>query len=286
MRAGTVNGRVILRHMEINGPRPECGGERLQGLVQSLRIRPVPIRGEHCVFRRVVAKDVKQRMGHVRLEAERLRPADTLEQIHHVFPAVHAAPADLAFGRKALPEALGHVASLGKSASDLRLVAFRILRPVRHAARGINPHHPVRPGAELPQPLANAAGLANLPDKLPAIFFAPHRRTAARRRPYRCNNRSDHKAPGQNLVGQSLDTVVIRINADVGVEEEKIHAVELDPVHLGLGREVEHGIEVNTGFGAGAAFADEAGPHGVVQFWIVVAAVFCAHKSVLSEIVI
>jgi hypothetical protein len=52
----------------------------------------------------------------------------------------------------------------------------------------------------------------------------------------------------------------------VGVEEENIDAIEFNAVDLGFGGEVEHGIEVDARFSAGAALADKAGPHGVVQF--------------------
>jgi hypothetical protein len=52
----------------------------------------------------------------------------------------------------------------------------------------------------------------------------------------------------------------------VRIVEEQIDAVELHAADLGLGGEVEHGVEVDEGFRAGAALADEAGPHGVVQF--------------------
>ena len=49
------------------------------------------------------------------------------------------------------------------------------------------------------------------------------------------------------------------------VEEEEVHAVELDAVDLGRGGQIEHGIQVDGRLGIGA-FADQAGPHGVVDF--------------------
>src|SRR5262245_43078975 len=61
------------------------------------------------------------------------------------------------------------------------------------------------------------------------------------------------------------------------VEEENIHAIELDAVHLGFGGEVKHRVEVNARLGARTAFADQSGPHGVVQFRVVVGMV--AHGS-------
>ena len=55
-----------------------------------------------------------------------------------------------------------------------------------------------------------------------------------------------------------------------GIEEEDVDAVEFDAVDAGLGGQVEHGVEVDRRLGAGAALADEAGPHGVVKLGVVV----------------
>ena len=57
-----------------------------------------------CVLRCVVAEDVKKRVGHVRLEAESFGLSDFFEQVDHLLPAVHAAPADFAFGSEAFAE--------------------------------------------------------------------------------------------------------------------------------------------------------------------------------------
>ncbi len=49
-------------------------------------------------------------------------------------------------------------------------------------------------------------------------------------------------------------------------EQKQIDAVELDAVDLGLGRQIEHGVQVDKRLGAGGTLADDAGPGGVVQF--------------------
>ena len=82
MRAGPFHGRIVLRDMEIDGPRAQSGGQSLERRLESLRI-PIEIRRKDAVFRSVVAKGKKQRVGHVRLEAQRLRPIDQLEQVYH-----------------------------------------------------------------------------------------------------------------------------------------------------------------------------------------------------------
>ena len=54
------------------------------------------------------------------------------------------------------------------------------------------------------------------------------------------------------------------------IEQEQIDAVEFHAVDFGLGGQVEHCVEVDERFGTRAALADEAGPHGVVKFRVVV----------------
>ena len=53
------------------------------------------------------------------------------------------------------------------------------------------------------------------------------------------------KPCGTDFVGELLDAVIVDIDADVRVEQEEVDAVEFDAVDLGLGGEVEHGIEVD-----------------------------------------
>ena len=74
---------------------------------------------------RVVAHRVEQRVRHVGLEAERFRPADHLQKLHHVLPAVHAAPADFALGGEALAMLLGDVAGFAEGLGDRLLVLGR-----------------------------------------------------------------------------------------------------------------------------------------------------------------
>src|SRR4029077_2181160 len=77
--------------------------------------------------------------------------------------------------------------------------------------------------------------------------------------------------------------IVVDIDADVWVVEKEVNAIEFDTIHGGIGSEFEHGIEVNGRFGAVTAFADEAGPHGVMKFGIVAMTMFSAHKLDDSE---
>ena len=98
---------------------------------------PVEIFGQKPVFRRVVAERVKQRVRHVRLEAQCLRPIDHLQQLDHVLPAMHAAPADLPFRRQPFAVIFGNVARLRESLRDALRIRLRILRPFRGAAESM-----------------------------------------------------------------------------------------------------------------------------------------------------
>ena len=76
-------------------------------------------------------------MRHVGLEAERFRPTDHLQKIHHVLPAVHAAPADLALGRKALAMLLGDIAGFAEGLARSPSGSRRDCQPNR-ARRSLN----------------------------------------------------------------------------------------------------------------------------------------------------
>ena len=59
--------------------------------------------------------------------------------------------------------------------------------------------------------------------------------------------------------------------------EKQIDAFELHAVHFGRRREVEHRIKIDAGFGI-RTFADESGPHRIVQCGI-----FAAHWLLYFE---
>ena len=69
--------------------------------------------------------------------------------------------------------------------------------------------------------------------------------------------------------------IVAGIDFDVRGVEEEIESVEADALELGVGREVEHRVQIDRRFGPGA-FADHARPGSVVKFGVVVG-VFVGH---------
>ena len=90
------------------------------------------------MFGLVVAKRVEEGVRHVGLESDELRLADFLQQIDHVLPTVHAAPANLAFRREPFAVVLRDFAGFLEGLRDLLCVAFGIGGPVMDAGGGID----------------------------------------------------------------------------------------------------------------------------------------------------
>jgi hypothetical protein len=149
---------------------------------------------------------------------------------------------------------------------DLLGVPFGIGGPVMDASGGIDADDAVRADAELPELFRDAAGFLDLGDEVLAFLVAAHGGTAAGWTPDGGNDGADHEAFAPDLVGELLQLVVGRIDTDVRVEKEQVNAIEFLAVDFGFGGAVEHRIEVDARLGARAALADEAGPHGVMQF--------------------
>src|SRR6059036_102891 len=116
--------------------------------------------------------------------------------------------------------------------------------------------------------LSDGARLPNLREKVPTLFRGSHRRSAAGRGPHGSDERADHETTRGNAVGKALEILIGRIDADVGLEQKNIDAVEADAIHLGGCREVEHRFKVDARFVARPAFPDKARPHRVVEFRI------------------
>jgi hypothetical protein len=229
----------------------------------SARSVPLEILRQDAVFRRVVAQREEQRVRHVRLEAQRLRAVHQFQKLHHAPPAMHAAPADLAFRRQPLAKAaatsqasrnvcairrvlpsgsLAH--SAGLAAESMRTIPYgrapnsRSLRAIRQALRTCARNAAARPRCPWPSRRRWAARPAPPPIPPPGPARALCRPAAPdRRRSHRSSMR---------------------------VEEEQIHAIEPRAVHLGGGGQAQHGVQIDGRLGI-RAFAHQAGPHGVVD---------------------
>src|SRR3954467_13187803 len=108
-------------------------------------------------------------MRHVRLEAKSLWPIHTLKQVHHFFPAMHSAPANLSLGSQPLTIAFGHFARFGECLDSSSLIGFRILRPILDSRGRIDPDDAVGTRAQLTETAGHPARLANLLDEFLAV---------------------------------------------------------------------------------------------------------------------
>ncbi len=178
-------------------------------------------------------------------------------------PGVHPAPADLALGSQLLAEIPGDRRGFLEGVGDHLLVRLGILGPVARRTRGVDADHAIRPDASLAQLTGDPARLANGRQVILSLLLISHRRGVEPDRRY---HRSDHEPLGRNLIGNRFQIVVADVDVDVRLVEENVDSVKLDAVDLGGGGQLEHRVEVNKRFSARAPFADQAGPHGVVQF--------------------
>ncbi len=114
--------------------------------------------------------------------------------------------------------------------------------------------------------LGNAAGLLDCEHELRALVGGTHGGIPHRARPDRGHQRAHLEVLAGNEVCHALDVIQAAIRVRVGMEEEEIHALELLPVHLRIGGEFEHALQADGRVVRAGLFADEAGPHRVVQF--------------------
>src|SRR5262245_58708232 len=117
-------------------------------------------------------------MRHVRLHAECLRPVDQHQQLGHVLPTMHSAPADLTFGGQPLSVAFCDRACFTEGFGDPFCVTHWIFRPLRRAARGVNANDSVWSNTNVPKLLRNCTGLAELREEVLSLFSGSHRRAS------------------------------------------------------------------------------------------------------------
>ena len=200
--------------------------------------------------------------------------ADLFEQFDHALPRVHAAPADFAFGGEALAVAFGDFAGfaerLRRSSSCCPSGSFV---PVgrRRAAESMR----TTPYGRTPSSRSFSAmrqAFAHLLDELLALVVAAHRRAAAGAAARPARRREPTTRPLlANFVGELLDAVVGRCRCSMcGSKRKRSTPSNFTPLTSAFGGEVEHRVEVDERVRRRAAFADEAGPHGVVEFGKVV----------------
>ena len=175
----------------------------------------------------------------------------------------------------------GHRASFAECLRDQARVAVRILGPLRGAGRRIDAHDSVGPRAQFAQLTRDPAGFAHLRDELLPLLRAAHGRAAAGGRPHRRYHGPHHQVQRAHLLGEPREVVIARINANVRVEQEEVHAIELGSVGIvqfGRGSQPQHGVQADGRFGI-RPFAYQTGPHGVVDAGEIVVRIRGAHDA-------
>ena len=245
VRPRSFYGRIVLGHVKVIGPGSQRTCHRLQRIVQRLTARPVEPFGQQSILGRVVPEREQQRVRHIGLEAERLRPIHLFEQFQIPFPAVHAAPADFSLCREPFAELLRHRARLAKGCGNLLGVAGRIFRPLRRARRGVDPDDAGLADARRTKRCADLTRLPDLRHELTAFVGVAHRRAAAGRRPHRRDQRPHEQLPRADPVHEPLQVVVARVDAHMRIEQKQVHAVELHAVDRRVRGEVQHRVEID-----------------------------------------
>jgi len=134
---------------------------------------------------------------------------------------------------------------------------------LRRTRGGVDSDDAGLPNARRTKLRANLARLPDLCHELPALVGVPHRRTAAGRPPDRRDQRPDEQIPLADPIREPFQVVVARVDADVWIEQEQVHAVELHAVDRGVHGQVQHRVEVDRRLRVGP-LPHQPGPHRVV----------------------
>ncbi len=214
------------------------------------------------MFRGIVAQGIEEGVGHVGLETDESWPVGFLEQVHHVSPRMHAAPANLTLGSETFAVFGGNSPAFLERFGNELCVAGRILAPVFRIAGRVDADDAAGTCADFAELVSDAAGFPDCGDPAGALIGAAH---GVAVKPNRCDDGADHEVLRPDLVSESLNAIVTDVDVDVRIVGEQVNAIEFHAVHFRVGGEVEHGVEVNERLGTGAAFSDEARPYGVVD---------------------
>ena len=191
---------------------------------------------------------------------------DHLQQLDVALHAVHAAPADLPFGRQPLAVVLGDRRGLLERLGDLLRVALRILRPLRRARRRVDADDAVVADAEVAQlpgdarrPCAPASGTPCAPRRSPIADPPPvGGQTGATSEP-------TTRPFARILSASRFRSSSVESMLTCGSKRNRSTPSNSAAVRPRRGGQVEHRVEVDRRLCARAALADEARPHRVVE---------------------
>src|SRR5690606_42156039 len=114
---------------------------------------------------------VVESMRHVGLETE-IWMVYFLQQVQHLLPAMHTAPANFTFRRNFFTKLSRCIAGFSKSLGNHLAVACRIRCPSIYSGSWVNPYYAIRPHTKFFQLLPYPCGLSYNLHKLGAFIFA------------------------------------------------------------------------------------------------------------------
>ena len=154
--AGAVHFAVVLRDVEIDGPRAELVGDCFVGRPEFLVAVIFP---EQRVVRRVVAEHERVGVSEVRLESKRFGHAHFLHQRQRGLPGMETGPADFTLSGQALAMVGGDLGGFLERGGDALDIVARILEERRHSELGrVDADHAVLAGTVFVENLGDAAG--------------------------------------------------------------------------------------------------------------------------------
>src|SRR5258708_2514373 len=203
MGAAAFYRRVVLSNVEVDSPRTQDTRHRLQSLLHLPLVFPIKAFGQYGIFWSIISQRIKERVGHVGLEPERLGPIHQFQQLDHSLPAVHATPTNFALGGQAFAVIFGNITALSKGRCDL-LRTLRVIGPSFGIGRGIDADYSIRSDSELSESFGNPTCLPTLFDKTMPVLRLTHRGSAAGWRPNRRDHGTCNEVLGSNFVRELL----------------------------------------------------------------------------------
>jgi len=164
----------------------------------------------------------------------------------------------------------GNACRLGEGLNQPARRERRVVSPFGDARRRVNAHDAVGADSEFAQPARHSARAAHRVEEARALLVLANRRAAAGRRPHRRPDRTDDQPVRGDFLRETLHRVVAAVNVKMRRVEVQVDAVKPLAADIRRRRQAQHRVEVNERLGTGDAFADDARPGGVVQFWEVV----------------
>ena len=140
------------------------------------------------MFRGIVAQGLEEGVGHVGLETDESWPVGFLEQVHHVSPRMHAAPANLTLGSETFAVFGGNSPAFLERFGNELCVAGRILAPVFRIAGRVDADDAAGTCADFAELVSDAAGFPDCGDPAGALIGAAH---GVAVKPNRCDDGAD-----------------------------------------------------------------------------------------------